>query len=359
MLAVLTQAPEATRVPLPAQPSAVVTDGDDWAGVRPPAAPAKERFVRTPPAEPERWSAGATKRFVGALLGGAVGAALPLVAGALATTACPPAAPCPGWGLVGGIAAPFLAVLGASLGTAVMGGEPSVGAALAGMIGGLALAAVLLLGDALLSFAPGTAPRWPIVVGASAAAVGLSVLAMESRNDALERAPFIAAPSSRLVLTSLALLGTLAVEALVFGLAISRLLGNGGVAAVLLVAALGTAPLVPIAVHRALGGRGSFGAGYLGWAASLAVTAIALVGATGTQASVFTSDPRLIGLFAISVVGGGLAAILGVPLFLEWSHGNALLEASNRPAVKAQLSVAPVAGPTGLSGGALALSGTF
>ena len=29
------------------------------------------------------------------------------------------------------------------------------------------------------------------------------------------------------------------------------------------------------------------------------------------------------------------------------------------PAVKAQLSLAPVAGPTGLTGGALALSGTF
>ena len=242
--------------------------------------------------------------------------------------------------------------------------KPSVGAAAAGIIGGLALAAVILFADLALSFSPGTAPRWPIVAGASAAAVGLSVLAMESRHEALEKAPFLVAPAVRVAATSLALLGTLAVETLVvFGLASGGRISSAGAGiavTVLVVAGLGATPLVPIAVHHALGGRGSFGAGYLGWAASVAIGGIALLGFSVTQFSPSTNDPRLIGLLSISLASGALALALGVPLFLEWSHGNTLIEESEKaPAVKAQLSVAPVAGPTGLTGGALALSGTF
>ena len=327
---------------------------EDWASTRPAATP-PERGGRTPESgEPERWASGATKRFVGALLGGAVGAALPLIPGALATTECPALAPCPGWSVVAGVAAPLLSVLGASLGYSLMGGEPSVGAALAGMIGGLAMAAALQLLDLALSGQPTSRPRWPSIVAASGLAVSLSVLAMESRSDALESAPFIASPSSRVVLTSLALVGTLGIEALLVGLSASSF-GGGILATVIVVASLGVTPLVPIAVHRALGGKGSFGAGYLGWVASLAVAGLSAAGIAAGASSLFRPDPALISVFAISITGGSLAAALGVPLFLEWSHGNTLLEESeNAPAVKAQLSVVPV------SGGAMAgLSGTF
>ncbi|MDP1922525.1 MAG: hypothetical protein Q8L14_40160 [Myxococcales bacterium] len=342
--------------PAPTPPPA---SDDDWAGTRPGSKPLQREVRRPASTEPERWSAGATKRFVGALLGGAIGAALPLTPGALATNGCPTLAPCPGWGLVAGIAAPLLSVLGASLGYSLMGGEPSVGAALAGLIGGLAAAAALSLLDLALSTQPTSRPRWPAIVAASGLALSFSVLAMEARSDALDRAPFIASPASRIVLTALALVGTLGIEALVVGLLASTF-GGGVLAAVIVVASLGLTPLVPIAVHRALDGKGSFGAGYLGWAASLAVAGIAVVGIAATSSSLFSGDPALISILAISITCGSLAAALGVPLFLEWSHGNALIEESeNAPAVKAQLSFAPVVGPTGLTGGALALTGTF
>lgn len=339
-------------------PSPATASDEDWAGTRPATKP-PERALRTPEStEPERWAAGATKRFVGALVGGAVGAALLLVPGALATNGCAPLAPCPGWSLVAGITAPLLSVVGASLGSSLMGGEPSVGAALAGMIGGLAAAAALAVLDLALSGQPTSRPRWPALVAASGLAVSLSVLAMESRSEALESTPFIASPGSRVVLTSLALVGTLGVEALLVGLSAGGI-GGGVLATVLGLASLGVTPLVPIAVHRALGGNGSFGAGYLGWAASLAVAGIAIAGIAATSSSLFRPDPALISILAVSITGGSLAAAVGVPLFLEWSHGNTLIEESREPAVKAQLSIAPVAGPTGLSGGALALSGTF
>lgn len=340
-------------------PSPLTASDDDWAGTR-PGATSPERGVRTPEStEPERWSAGATKRFVGALVGGAIGAALPLIPGALATNGCQALAPCPGWGVVAGITAPLLSVLGASLGYSLMGGEPSVGAALAGLIGGLAAAAALQVLDLALSSAPTSRPGWPTIVAASGLAVSLSVLAMESRSEALADAPFIASPASRIVLSALALVGTLGIEALLVGLLASSF-GGGVLAAVIVVTSLGVTPLVPIAVHRALGGKGSFGAGYLGWVASLAVAGIAGAAIAATASSLFRPDPALISILAISITGGSLAAALGVPLFLEWSNGNALIEESEKaPAVKAQLSVSPIAGPTGLTGGALGLSGMF
>lgn len=350
--------------PLNEQPvrKPLTASDDDWAGTRPAAMPQEPRqpaFRRPESTEPERWATGATKRFVGAFLGGAVGAALPLIPGALATNGCAALAPCPGWSVVAGVAAPLLSVLGASLGYSLMGGEPSVGAALAGLIGGLAAAAALQVLDLALSGQPTSRPRWPAIVAASGLAVSLSVLAMESRSEALESAPFLVSPASRIVLTALSLVGTLGIEALLIGLSATGFAG-GILATVIVVASLGVTPLVPIAVHRALGGRGSFGAGYLGWVASLAVSGIAIAGVAATSSSLFRADPALISVFAISITGGSLAAALGVPLFLEWSHGEALLEdAETAPAVKAQLSVAPVAGPTGLTGGALALSGTF
>lgn len=338
-------------------PSPLTASDDDWAGTR-PGATSPERGVRTPEAA-ERWATGATKRFVGALLGGTVGAALPLIAGALATNGCPTLAPCPGWSVVAGVAAPLLSVLGASLGYWLMGGEPSVGAALAGLIGGLAAAAALQVLDLALSSQPTSRPRWPAIVAATGLAVSLSVLAMESRSDALEGAPFIASPASRVVLAALALVGTLGIEALLIGLSATSF-GGGVLATAIVVASLGVTPLVPIAVHRSLGGKGSFGAGYLGWVASLAVAGIAGAAIAATASSLFRPDPALISILAISITGGSLAAALGVPLFLEWSNGNALIEESEKaPAVKAQLSVSPIAGPTGLTGGALGLSGTF
>ena len=64
----------------------------------------------------------------------------------------------------------------------------------------------------------------------------------------------------------------------------------------------------------------------------------------GNSSSASLRDSR-VGAREVAILGGGIAlgtvsAIFGAPL-------------------KAQLSVAPVAGPTGITGGALGLSGTF
>lgn len=362
MVAVLGQtSPMGTKAPgrLTVNEQSPPATEDDWANTRPEKPP--ERAVRpSPKAEPEHWSASATKRFVGAFVGGAVGAAVPLVPGALATNGCTAVAPCAGWAVVGGVAAPILAVIGAAVGYSLMGGEPSVGAALAGMIAGLGAAAALLFVDAFISSAPSSRPQWPVFIAASGLAVSLSAMAMESRSEALETTPYIASAATRIALASLALVGTLAIETLLVALSATSVAGNGLLAGVIVVGSLAATPLIPVAVHRALGGRGSFIAGYVGWLVSLAVAGLGVLGIAATSSSLFSANANLIGLFAISITGGSLAAALGVPLFLEWSHGNALIEeAEKAPTVKAQLSLAPVTGPTGLTGGAMALTGTF
>lgn len=45
---------------------------------------------------------------------------------------------------------------------------------------------------------------------------------------------------------------------------------------------------------------------------------------------------------------------------LEWSHGNTRRErAKPPPGIRAQLTMGPLAGPQGVSGGTVGLSGTF
>jgi hypothetical protein len=74
VVALLAQAPE--RVLLPSQNKQVTQRDDDWAAEREQAlAEAMEpAFVITPPTG---WAGGATKRFVGAFVGGLVGMAVP------------------------------------------------------------------------------------------------------------------------------------------------------------------------------------------------------------------------------------------------------------------------------------------
>lgn len=311
--------------------------------------------MRANPASRERWSDGATKRFLGAFVGGAVGLALPIPLGLATMGRCPVVVCSASATLITTIGSPVLAIVGAMLGHALMGGAMSPGAAIAGLLAGVASGLVVLLFHSLV-FATSTAPAWPALVAASGLAIALQAVALESRTEALDEAPFIATPAGRFVGETLALMGFISVGSLLVAL---TALSVPPLALVLGIAALGTAPLIPYAVHEKMGGKGSVGAAYLGWLTTLVTVAAAsaLVAATGFFRG--GSSPTDAGMFVGGVALAALVSTLGVPLFLEWSHGRALLEVSEEaPAPK--LSLAPLPGPGGVPVGVVAgLSGTF
>lgn len=363
VVALLAQAPE--RVPLPSKNLQPSSRDDDWAAEHNAALaeamePA-EHFVITPQTG---WAEGATKRFVGAFVGGLVGFALPSLVGVAATPACTTF----GCGLTFGATlavglAPAVSVVGATLGFTLMGGRMSAGAAIGGMIGGLATG-LLLLFLHRATIADTNQAQWGVVIAAGAIAAGLQAIALESRHDALEEAPFIDVPASRLAFSSLGLVGAMAGITLLAAVVAAFGYPTGtSVAPILIVLGAAAAPLVPWSIHRRMGGEGTLGSAYVGWLASLAVGGAgilaAVLGASFSSSSP-GADPRNVGLFGAGISLGVIAAALGTPLMLEWSHGNARHErATVAPALKAQLTMAPLTGPQGLSGGALGVSGTF
>ncbi|MER2561039.1 MAG: hypothetical protein ABTQ32_09985 [Myxococcaceae bacterium] len=336
---------------------------DDWAKEREEAiaeafSPA-ERFVITPPAG---WAEGATKRFVGAFVGGLVGMAAP----GLAAVALTP--PCASFGcgfnfgatLTTGLA-PMVSVVGATLGFTLMGGRMCAGAAIGGMIGGLAAGLALLFVHRLI-VVDSNQPQWGAVIAAGALAVAIEAIALESRHDALEEAGFIEAPTSRLAFTSLGLVGTLAGIALASaGVALIGYPTGVTLAPIFAVLALAAAPLVPWRIHRNMGGEGTLGAAYVGWIASLAVAGAGALAATVSSsfALSFGTDPRTVAMFGGGISLAVIATALGTPLMLEWSHGNARRERARVAPLKAQLAMSPLTGPQGLAGGVVGLSGTF
>lgn len=364
VVALLAQAPE--RVPLPSKSmQSSPRDDDDWAVERKAAIAEAmepvEHFVITPPTG---WAEGATKRFIGAFVGGLAGMAVPALLGVATTPSCGTF----GCGLTFGgtlatSLAPAVSVVGATLGFTLMGGRVSAGAAVGGMIGGLATG-LLLLFIHRLSVAETNQAQFGVVIAAAAVAAGFQAIALESRHDALEEAPFIDVPAARLAFSSLGLVGTLGGITLLS--AVSAAFGyptGTTIASILIVLGAAAAPLVPWSIHRRMGGEGSLGAAYVGWLASLAVAGVGILAAVlgaSFSSSAPGGDARNTAMFGGGISLGVIAAALGTPLMLEWSHGNARRErATVAPRLKAQLTMAPLAGPRGLSGGAVGVSGTF
>lgn len=352
VVALLGQAPE--RLPLPSK-GRVVSEQDLLVPpVTKPQAPTED-FVITPQTG---WTRGATTRFVGALLGGMTGMAMAALASAGLVAACR----CTSTTGAGVFASawPITSVVGATLGFSLTGGRASPGAAIAGSIGGLAAGLLLLLFHQSTVFAP-TELGWGATLAVGALVAGLQALALETRHAALEEAPFIDATASRFALTALGTFGAIAVDVLLtFGASLVRGPVNAGPFVLIATAAL--TPLVPWAIHRGLGGEGSLGAAYIGWVASLALAA------GGAALVLFASGTPFapaVDVRAATMLSGSLglitfAGVFGMPLLLEWSHGNARQgRARVGPRVDVHASVAPLTGPHGLSGGALAVGGTF
>lgn len=364
VMALLAQTPE--RAPLSTKDRTTSSDDQRWAEEHDRAmatqTKAPDELLRTPPLG---WAEGATQRLIGAFLGGAIGVALPSVVAGLATTPCVFGCSISfGSGLAASLA-PALSVVGATVGFGLAGGRASVGAASAGLLGGMALSLVLLFFHRIAVPETSEVP-WGVVIGAAAIAVALEAIALESRNDALDEAPFLEVPAARLAFSSLGLFATVAGVTV-----LATLVGVLGYPAGLIFGPLiglvgaGVAPLVPWAVHRSMGGEGSLGAAYLGWLGSLAIAA----GGVGVMVLAMNlsflpgqtiADPRNVMMLGAGVGMAAIAAVLGTPLALEWSHGDRRIDRSKlAPSVKAQLSLSPIVGPRGVDGGALAMTGTF
>lgn len=308
--------------------------------------PEPERFVRRANVR-DFWSEGAAKRFVGALAGGVVGAAVPLAIGLAIPPLCPVG--CGSSPVVAalGMVAALTAVAGATTAWALLGGALSPGAAVAGAVGGLTLGTLFLIATLLISPAtPGSkAPAWPAAVAASGLATSLVALSLEARHEALEEAPFVAVPVWRFVATALSTVLTAGLGALL-SIGLGAITFSAAPAISLGSLALALAPLVPYAVHRGLGGRATVGWSYVGWLASLGVAGVA---ALGVSASIllggFTTlrDARADTALVFSGAAGVLAIALGTPLFLEYAHGQELLDRSE-VAGQPRLSLAPVRG---------------
>lgn len=283
VMTLLAQTPD--RTPLPSKDQAPTARDDAWtadhARALAAAKPQPETFVVTPQTD---WAQGATKRFVGAFLGGLVGLAIPA---AIAAAGIPPCTT--GFcgfatvaGLVTGFSAP-LSVVGATLGFTLMGGRMSAGAAVAGLLGGLGSGLLLLLISSVTTGLSNES-QWAATISAGAIAVALQALAVEARSDALDEAPFLAVPSARLAYTALGMLATVGAGALLAALSLPFGYYAVIIAPLVLLVTAGVAPLVPWSIHRAMGGEGTLAAAYVGWLASLGVAAAgiaaALLGAT-------------------------------------------------------------------------------
>jgi MFS family permease len=310
---------------------------------RPKQAEERVERARSSPERKEQWSPGATKRFAGALLGGAVGAVVPALVGLAARPVCtfcgtPPLA------VAMFLMTPVLAAVGTLVGWSLLGGSASVGAAAAGALAGMVAALVLLIVPAATFQRDVAEAQFPFIVGVTGLAVALETLALEAREAAVEETPALATPTGRFLATSLTMLGTLVVgTALVVGITAASRSAAVAVPATLVTLAL--APLAPWAMHQALDGRGSVGFAYLGMLASAAlVTGSVLAGALTSIGGAFgpRRDARLDAGLVLAFSAGGLAGVFGVPLLLEYSHGREVLERAQK--LKATLSVAPVPG---------------
>ena len=359
----------AARVPLPPRPdSDEAGDDSGWARDDAPPRPARKRLTpdevwdgkpaatepRETVAPSESLPVQRAKRFIGALLGGAVGLGVPLALLPLADQPCARPFPagfsfCPTAAhVLIGTGALVTAITGAALGVALAGGEVSGAALVTGTFLGLFLALTMSaitvaispvrLGDGL-----GVA-----LLGAGAGfVVAGQALATLLRDDALETRPWLASSAGRIAATSFAFVGTLGAGLLSAGLIASAFSVVGAVLSVgLAVLAPLLAPLAAWAAHRAMDGQGGVGVSYL---ATLGVAAIGFLGAAlfAVVSNAFTPGDDIGrvrgGATTAMIFGGLLVGALGVPLALEVSHASALID-ERTAKVQVSLGGAPVPG---------------
>lgn len=274
------------------------------------------------PVDEVPWHEHAAGRFLGAFLGAVAGMAAPMAITAAATS-------CGGFscrstlGEVVGATTPALGALGAAAGLALAGGSASIGTALGlASLGALVAEAVLLSIVAASPFA--TQNTLAAVLAAAGIGAGFEAFGLVLRDDVAHWLPDVAVPAGRLALEALSFFGALFVGGLLAVLPGFSSVGSSIASFILGTIVVGLSPLAPYAVHRANGGKGTVGAAYVGLAAILAVTLVAMVGVGVASGGGFL-DGRRDAVVPLAAGGIALAVTLSVPLFLEASHGNAML----------------------------------
>lgn len=284
------------------------------------------------------------KRFIGALLGGAVALAIPLAVSAPSCTAAAGCVTTSFQNFTLGIM-PLVAGLGAYFGHHLFGGQAEYPfAAMAAGMGSL-------LGMLVLAFAQGTgvAPNalFPYVAGAAGLTAFLMAFVLDLRDTAIgELAPSGHATGARLWATFGASVGIG-----IAGTFIALLLGivNPFVGLTSGVLFLAGVPMVAYGVHTALDGRGSLGSAFVGLLVSLAA-----VGIIGLPVIAVASSGRGVSTFFYSaqqsalIAGPAFLALLAGPLIgLELSHTGVMRDSGLEPS----FSLAPVPGGAMVGGG--------
>lgn len=287
------------------------------------------------------------KRFLGALAGGVVGLGASMALMPLGDNTGCFGGPCVS-ALQGflGILAPLLTVGGAWLGYEVLGGDGGLVTPV------LALPPAILLALGLLSVAGAqdastAVALLPMLVASGAFLVGGAAFSLDLRSRQLERlgaaASWGRAGAGRVAVTALVTMlavgGAAGMSALLFALGQYSALGF---VLVLAGASAGTLAAAAAAwgVHRALDGRGTFGAALLGlgigWATTfLGVALYAL--SQGGFSTTFSPLRNTSGTILFVELVAASAVFLPV-LALEWSHTNAV--EGSLP--KFSLSAAPI-----------------
>lgn len=309
------------------------------------------------------WSPNAARRHAGALIGAVLGAALPLLGLPLADQQCRPGAPCfsdaHGALMVTSV---MLGSVGLALGHGLGDGSaPSFGAATVGaLIGAVASLGWLgLMGSTLNVDQREMAAL--VMVSTVPITIALELLALEFRHDALELQPGRSVPWKRFGAAVGA--GALTYAAGVLsGLLMGLIFLPSNAAAFIPVGLVLSVPLAPLSVaaaHRAFGGRGGFGAAYLGMLASgVAAGAIALVATFSGTAVPFTNFSFFSATQSTSAgfsfAGIGIAALAGSAIAVELSHAKQEEDDPMEKPIEVELTFAPMP-----SGGAAVLSGRW
>ncbi len=311
----------------------------------------------------DHWSPNAARRHAGALIGAVLGTALPLLALPLADQQCTPGLPCfTNTHALLFASAAMLGSVGLTFGHALGDGSaPSFGAtAIGAMMGALVSLGWLGVMGNTLSIDQREAATL-VMTSTVPLTIALQLLALEFRHDALELQPARSVPWKRFGAAVGA--GALTYAAGVLsGLLMGLIFLPSNASQFIPVGLVLSVPLAPLAVtaaHRAFGGRGGFGAAYLGMLASGVVgAAIALVATFATSSVPFSNINFFAAMqgtaAAFGIAGIGIAALASSAIAVELSHAK---QEEDEPAEKPasiELTFAPMP-----SGGAAVLSGRW
>lgn len=312
------------------------------------------------PAAPSSSDDARVKQFLGAFIGGAIGIGAGLALAPIGDGGCFTGFSCFNFGHAVSISAGILlGATGAWVGHRLMGGTAGFGATWLGVMPGLLVgAATFAVMNAM--GAQTVVDLLPAIIASGVMLAGGSALALHLRSTQLDAlgsaAPWSEASGSRFALETLvhvlALSGSTALTVASTALLIYS--GAAGVVGVGLIGgglALATAATT-FAVHRAMGGRGSFGSAVLGFlvAASVIGTTVATFALSGALSG-FGSSAAVSGAGITMMVVGSAAVGLFVPTAaLEWSHS----ERSASALPKLSFGAAPVQG-----GGMMSAALTF